>query len=86
MERVQTLARDAGFLRAEAETLHQAGNYAAAITRLLRSPRHALNPASIVLHSSRPAFALDEAACICWRSAGHGVITESRGRSVRAVA
>jgi hypothetical protein len=39
MARVRALAQHAGFQRAEAMTLHQAGDYGAAITCLLRSPR-----------------------------------------------
>lgn len=56
MVRVGALALRASFLRAEAETLHQAGNYAAAIARLLRSPRHA------------PAIM---SRCCCARSPAH---------------
>lgn len=39
MGQVQALALGADFLRAEAETLHQSGDYAGAINRLLRSHR-----------------------------------------------
>jgi hypothetical protein len=37
--RVRALALQARFLRAEAMTLHQAGDYSAAVTCLLRPPR-----------------------------------------------
>lgn len=36
---VRGLALQAGFLRAEAMMLHQAGDYSAAVTCLLRPPR-----------------------------------------------
>lgn len=40
--RVRALALQARFLRAEAMTLHQAGDYSAAVACLLRPPRHFL--------------------------------------------
>jgi len=44
MARVGALALGADFLQAEAETLHQAGDYEGAINRLLRSPRRGKSP------------------------------------------